>query len=238
MAFHIHVPKPIHGWKQFFNEVFVIVVGIGIALGGEQLLETWREHHTANKSLDAIKDELEVNLGRMKARMAIADCIDNRLREVAAYIEGPETAKRPKWVGRPQVWSMQTSAVDAARSYGSMTILPRDEQMAISTIYGTMAAFADIEREEQWSWAELRSITEDRDLTDADRDTLRQSIQRARYAAWMLRTTSLQALSSAKDLEIKPADIGDGSRSVCISMDTPFDEAARQSSKMGFGEPH
>lgn len=235
---HIHVPKPIHGWKQFFNEVIVITVGIGIALGGEQLLERWREHEWASKSLEAIKDEVEVNLGRMKSRIATADCIDKRLSEIAAYIEGPETQKRPKWVGRPQIWSIQTSAVDAARSYGSMTVMPREEQMAISTVYGSMAGFADVEKDEQWAWAELRSITEDRDLSDSDRASLREAIQRARYSAWMLRTTALQSISAAEPLGVKPADVGDGSQSVCIPMDTPFDEAVKQSSKLGFSEPH
>ena len=237
MAFHLHVPKPIHGWKQFFNEVIVITVGIGIALGGEQMLETWREHEWASKSLEAIKDEIGINLGRMQARAGTADCIDKRLSEVATYIEGPETAKRPKWVGRPQVWSMQTSAVDAARSYGSMTVLPREEQMAISTVYASMAQFAEIETDEQWDWSELRSITEDRDLTDSDRASLRQAIQRARYSAWALRTNALQAIEEAKELGVKPTDIGEASQSVCIPMDTPFDEAVKKSSKSGYGEP-
>jgi hypothetical protein len=234
---HIHVPKPIHGWKQFFNEVFVIVIGIAIALTGEQLLETWREHHQADKSLGAIEDELKVNLGRMKSRVETAGCIDRRLNEIAAYIEAPSGTKRPTWVGRPQFWSMQTSAVQAARSYGSLTVLPREEQMAIATVYGAMAQFADIEKDEQWAWAELRSITEDRDLSDSDKASLRQALQRARFAAWVLHVSAEQSIDEAKVLHIAPADIGEGSSSVCIPMATPFDQAARKSSDAGYGEP-
>lgn len=237
MAFHLHVPKPIHGWKQFFNEVAVIAVGIAIALGGEEIVSTWNEHRYANKSLLAINDELEVNLGRMKARIGTADCIDKRLNDVAAYIENPGAAPRPKWVGRPQIWTMQTSAVDAARSYGSLTVFPRGEQMAISSTYGLMAQFADIEKDEQWAWAELRSITEDRDLTDSDKASLRQAIQRARYSAWLMRTTALQAIDAAKELDVVPADVGEGSQSVCIPMTTPFEEGAAQATKLGYGEP-
>ena len=234
---HIHVPKPIHGWKQFFNEVFVIVVGIAIALTGEQLLETWREHHLADKSLGAIEDELEVNLGRMKARIDTAGSIDRRLNEIAAYIEAPAGTKRPTWVGRPQFWTMQTSAAEAARSYGSLTVLPRDEQMAISTVYGSMAQFADIERDEQWAWAELRSITEDRDLSDSDKASLRQALQRARFAAWVLQVSAEQSIDEAKLLHIAPAKIGGASSSVCIPMTTPFEQAAQESSGAGYGEP-
>ena len=233
---HIHVPKPIHGWRQFFNEVAVIVVGIAIALGGEELLATWREHHQADKSLAAIEDEVEVNLGRMQSRIDTADCIDRRLSEIAAYIESPAT-KRPSWVGRPQMWNMQTSAVDSARAYGSLTVLSRDRQMAISTIYSQMANFADLEKDEQWAWAELRSITEDRDLTDSDKASLRQAIQRARFTAWALRTNAVQSIDEAKALRIEPADIGEGSQSVCIPMNTPFDQGVREASKLGFGEP-
>ena len=237
MVFHLHVPKPIHGWRQFFNEVAVIAVGIGIALGGEEAVTAWNEHRYASKSFEAIKDEMGVNLGRMNARIETADCIDQRLDEVAAYIERPEGKKRPSWVGRPQVWSMQNSAVGAARSYGSLTVLARPEQMTISTVYSTMDQFADIEKDEQWAWAELRSITEDRDITDSDKASLRQAIQRARYSAWLLRTTAEQAIVEAKAVGVKPDDLGGGSRSVCVAMNTPYDEAVRLSSKTGNREP-
>ena len=233
MAFHLHVPKPIHGWRQFFNEVAVIAVGIAIALGGEELVSQWNEHRYADKSFEAIKDEVEVNLGRMQARIATADCIDRRLDEVAAYVEHPEGKKRPSWVGRPQVWAMQSSAVGAARSYGSLTVLPREEQMTISTVYSTMDQFADIEKDEQWAWAELRSITEDREITDSDKASLRQALQRARYSAWLLRTTAEQAIQEAGAIGVKPTSVGEGSQSVCVPMDTPYEEAVRLSSKSG-----
>jgi len=236
---HIHVPKPIHGWKQFFNEIAVIAIGIGIALSGEEVLAGWREHHTANKSFEAVKDEVSVNLGRMQARLATSDCIDRRLNEIAGYIEARSPPRRPTWVGRPQVWAMQTSAIDAAKSYGSMTVFPRDEQMALSTLYGSMAGFAEVQQDEQWAWAELRSITEDRDITDSDRASLRQAIQRARYSAWKARIDALQALEEAAPLHIVPSDKSPGSKSVCIPMNTPFDEALKLSSKKpDYGEPH
>lgn len=235
---HLHVPKPIHGWKQFFNEVAVITVGIGIALGGEELVTHWNEERYAKKSLAAIKDELAVNLGRMQSRLKTADCVDKRLNEVAAYIETTKPQKRPTWVGRPQIWAMQTGALDAAKSYGSMTILPSDEQMAISSVYATMANYAGVQKDEQWAWSELRSLSEDRDLTDSDRASLRQAIQRARYAAWQIRLDAMQALEQAETLDIKPSDDFPGSQSVCIPMDTPFDEAVAKSGKRGYPEPH
>ena len=41
---HIHLPKPIHGWREFCNEVGIIVIGVLLALGAEQVVErlSWR----------------------------------------------------------------------------------------------------------------------------------------------------------------------------------------------------
>src|SRR3569833_1608598 len=41
---HFHVPKPLHGWREFAGEVGIIVLGVLIALGTEQLVESqhWR----------------------------------------------------------------------------------------------------------------------------------------------------------------------------------------------------
>lgn len=236
---HIHVPKPIHGWKQFFNEVAVISVGIGIALTGEQLLERWHEREQSEKSLEAIQDEIAINLGKMRSRLETDECITKRLDEIAAYVEASSSAprKRPSWVGRPQVWNMQTSAVEAARSYGSLTVMPRPEQMAIASTYASMARFAEWQEEEQLAWSRLRSITEDRDLTDSDLSDLRHAIQRARYTAWSLRADATQALRDAAPLHVVPDKITNGSRSVCVPMDTPFEEAVRKSGTADIGEP-
>ena len=41
---HFHLPKPLHGWREFAGEVGIIVLGVLIALGAEQLVEAahWR----------------------------------------------------------------------------------------------------------------------------------------------------------------------------------------------------
>ena len=32
---HFHLPKPLHGWREFAGEVGIIVLGVLIALGAE-----------------------------------------------------------------------------------------------------------------------------------------------------------------------------------------------------------
>jgi hypothetical protein len=37
---HFHLPKPLHGWREFVGEVGISVLGVLIALGAEQVIET------------------------------------------------------------------------------------------------------------------------------------------------------------------------------------------------------
>lgn len=34
---HFHIPRPLHGWREFVGEVGIIVLGVLIALGFEQV---------------------------------------------------------------------------------------------------------------------------------------------------------------------------------------------------------
>ena len=58
----IHKPKPVHSWREFLSEICVIVTGIAIALGGEQLIEAIHWHHKVEATEASIKAELGNNL--------------------------------------------------------------------------------------------------------------------------------------------------------------------------------
>ena len=47
---HIHLPKPIHGWREFVSEVGIIVVGILLALTAEQFVENWHWQKLAREA--------------------------------------------------------------------------------------------------------------------------------------------------------------------------------------------
>ena len=38
---HFHLPKPLHGWREFVGEVGIIVIGVLIALAAEQIVTNW-----------------------------------------------------------------------------------------------------------------------------------------------------------------------------------------------------
>jgi hypothetical protein len=75
---HVHLPKPLHGWREFAGEVGIIVVGVLIALGAEQVVETihWRNELAAERAslLQEASDSLSgVEHGRRSSSASITD---------------------------------------------------------------------------------------------------------------------------------------------------------------------
>src|SRR5258705_11348027 len=54
----IHKPKPIHTWRELLTEIGVIVIGVAIALAGEQTVEALHWHYRVNDAMEAIRLEL------------------------------------------------------------------------------------------------------------------------------------------------------------------------------------
>jgi hypothetical protein len=44
---HIHLPKPLHGWREFVGEVGIIAIGMPIAPGAAQRRPTATQEETA-----------------------------------------------------------------------------------------------------------------------------------------------------------------------------------------------
>ena len=55
---HVHLPKPLHGWRAFVGEVGIIVLGVLIALGAEQVVESVHDRYLARQAIDHIRSEL------------------------------------------------------------------------------------------------------------------------------------------------------------------------------------
>src|SRR6476659_8314929 len=137
----VQLPKPLHGWRQFAGEVGIIVLGVLIALGAQQVAATLQQKSDARDAEHAIRDELETNMARMHSRQAVRACVDRRLDELQALIDsagpGGGSIETPKWVGRPQFWTMQMSRWDATSQAGRAALIPAD---ALS-LYGAMYSF-------------------------------------------------------------------------------------------------
>src|SRR5947209_7379021 len=87
-AMHFHLPKPLHGWRALLGEVGIIVVGVLIALGAEQLVETWHWHGQAEEARAALRSEVrDDDLPQAFTRLAIAPCLDKQLKQLQGALD-------------------------------------------------------------------------------------------------------------------------------------------------------
>jgi hypothetical protein len=59
---HIHKPKPPHGLREFLSEISVIVVGVLIALGLEQTVESLHWRHKVHQAEVRLRADLEFDI--------------------------------------------------------------------------------------------------------------------------------------------------------------------------------
>jgi hypothetical protein len=95
---HVHLPKPLHGWREFAGEVSIIVVGVLIALSGEQAVENWTWRHKVQAAEHEMQREMFWDNGpEMIERVSIQPCIDAQLDAIRTAAENGEP--RSKVVG-------------------------------------------------------------------------------------------------------------------------------------------
>jgi hypothetical protein len=86
---HFHLPKPLHGWREFAGEVGIIVVGVLIALGAEQMVESLRWQQKVRSTEESIRRDLALTADVASERVAVRRCLDDRLDRLKSLIEHP-----------------------------------------------------------------------------------------------------------------------------------------------------
>jgi hypothetical protein len=71
---HFHLPKPLHGWREFAGEVGIIVIGVLIALGADQAIETWQWREKVATAKESIDLELNTQLDYSEEVMGLSRC--------------------------------------------------------------------------------------------------------------------------------------------------------------------
>jgi hypothetical protein len=237
-----HVLKPLHGWRQFAGEVGIIVFGVLIALAAQQVAANLQQKSDAREAEQAIRSELETNMARMHSRQAVRACVDHRLNELQALIDSAGVAggpiQTPKWVGRPQFWTMQVSRWEASSQAGRAALIPPDDLNLYGAMYSFMTSINEQGMVEQEAWALLRTLEHLQRLTPDMAFQLENDVQRARYINWRMQvwTVQLQTLFDRAHLKAVRNDIP-ASHSACIPMSTPREEAIRRSNSFIGEEP-
>jgi hypothetical protein len=187
---HVHLPKPLHGWRAFAGEVGIIVLGVLIALGFEQLAGEWRWRQQVGTTRQAIDNELATAAEQSAGRLSIEDCLRDRIGELAARLNssngrwtadplrpmGGPVQPTPHWDNRSfhRVYSVPLTgwsqdAWDAAKSGGVLDHMSHDEVASYSDIYGEIAGLRDFQNQELMLESNISFLSTDQQLDNRSR---------------------------------------------------------------------
>jgi hypothetical protein len=237
---HFRLPKPLHGWREFAGEVGIIVIGVLIALGAEQLVEAAHGKQQAAEADDRIRSELAFNLGRLESRTTIHSCVERRIEQIQALLDGAAEKpdiETPRWIGRPQSWAVASSQWQAESQAGRAALVDPRKLSAYAVMYARMQDLGEEMILEQTDWARLRTLEHVRRLDPAEAFALNTTLQDARYRDWRLALVTSQLLSMANSLGMQAThNSTPASASVCLPITTQRAVANRMS-VWPFGEP-
>ncbi len=90
------LPKPLHDWREFAGEVGIIVVGVLIALGAQQVVEDWNWRSKTRTAVSDLRAESENNFSLMAERVTVGPCVDVQLDRLMTYVlSDSQTRSKP-----------------------------------------------------------------------------------------------------------------------------------------------
>jgi hypothetical protein len=207
---HFHLPKPLHGWREFAGEVGIIVIGVLIALGAEQVVEWvhWRnEVADARRALDR---EAAYDLAAVEKRQQEAPCIDRRLGEIRVLLTGRSSGlragSRPA-LGQPQLWRPRTDVWQAAMAGQVAQHMPLSTRLGYADLYGQFQWYAQKAEDETDAWSVLAELDDPGGLGPQDVASVRQARSRAQVAADKMNAYLSRIVAAGAKLRIEPAAV-------------------------------
>jgi hypothetical protein len=207
---HFHLPKPLHGWREFAGEVGIIVIGVLLALGAQQVVEWmhWRsEVMDAQRALDR---EAAYDLGAVEKRQQEVPCIDRRLREIRTLLSGDASGLRSGSrapLGQPQLWRPRTDVWQVAVAGQAAEQMPLATRLGYAGLYGAFQWYAQKAEDETDAWSVLAELDDPGVLSPEDIASILQARSRAHVAADKMEANLPRIIAAGARLGIKPAAV-------------------------------
>ena len=203
---HFHLPKPLHGWRAFAGEVGVIVLGVLIALGAGQLLETIHWRGQVAEFRKAVDIEVADDLAAYRYRVQQEPCVQQRLGELHQWLKGERAGTRtpsPGEIGRPSLWTFRTSvwSSSSAETMNHLTLKTRDSYAAL---YDQLSNVDTQLGEEEEVWRNLNAFNGAPELSTEDWKRARALVYRAKSVDELVTTNYPILVADAQTLGIRP----------------------------------
>ncbi len=201
----IKLPTPLNGWRVFAGEVGVIVLGVLIALGAQQAVETLRWRDEVRRTEEALTIEIAESIVHASERQMVGRCLSDRL----TYLIGKVSSNEGTWKGDPMPMQPTATAIrtvvksvpasyrtpnrkwndnvwEAAQNGGVFNHMPRERVAAFSKIYAIMEGLRKDNEFEHQVFPQLLYLSFDTELDAAARQ---QALAALGRLDWLNATT-------------------------------------------------
>jgi hypothetical protein len=229
-------------WRQFAREVGIVVLGVALALGAEQIAHAVDDAGKADETRAIAMRELGAGFGNAQIRLRAQACTLRRIDEIAALITNdPQSSfNTPRWIGRPPFAEFVSAGWDAASQAGRTALLGDDERTHLGGAYDSLHRLDGLEQQEQATWALLRQLEGAPKLDPMMLASVRPALQQARLLAWQARVAIVQGFGKARKAGVSPQSSSKITSSVCLPMTTSRAAATAQMNALwgdDLGEP-
>jgi hypothetical protein len=188
---HFHVPKPLHGWREFAGEVGIIVLGVLIALAFGQLTQSLHDRRSAEDAREAIRAEVRENLWWLEIRGNYEPCIDRMITELGSVLARARSGEPTPLITNvdfPVHSKMTSLRWDANAQAGRASLFSEQELRMLGNMYFTTGEYRDSQELEEAVWAKIGFVRGLRHFTPNDIHDLAVLLSEARYrdmrASW------------------------------------------------------
>ena len=210
---HFRLPKPLHGWREFAGEVGIIVLGVLIALGAEQVVETLHWNHLAAGARESVGEELD-DAFFDASEMAIAQpCVDRQLQQLESAVLASGTF-RPvpsytdsqfmNFVIRAPSRNWSSNIWQSVSSDGTAAHFDRKTRFGLANVYALIAYLREHDSTADQLRQRLSALSRPIQPDAATRASLVADIEQARSLYQLMAFLSDQVIGRAEDIGFHP----------------------------------
>lgn len=179
------LPAPRNGWRIFAGEVGVIVLGVLIALGAQEAVETLHWRDEVRLTEDALTIEIAQSVVHASERQVVNRCLSDRL----AHLIGKVSSNDGRWSGDPLPLQGTRTGVKtttptayrtpnrpwnddvwvATQNGGVFSHMPRERVAAFAKVYARMEGLRKVNALEHQVFPDLLYLSFDTQLDAAAR---------------------------------------------------------------------
>jgi hypothetical protein len=196
----IQKPKPRGGWPEFLTEIGIIVIGVLIALGGQQLVEWIHQSQEIREARESIRDEIATNMTIAAYGMEERRCLKPYLDADKAWSQGGPRPTRYGLLTLP----LRSSVWETVKM-GPVAKMPLKERLALAEFYGWVANDQGALRDLRDDSLQLQSIWARSAGLDAETaGRLQEVVMNTRIMSSVLNADARVILAGGAALGVKP----------------------------------